>query len=113
MTDDVQKINCSFPTESALYMAYMPFLRGGGLFVRSNAILPLGTLVVLSINLLNEPEPYSIDARVVWITPRGAQGNKPAGLGLQFIGENCRHFSNKIETCLAGMLKSTQMTDTM
>jgi type IV pilus assembly protein PilZ len=112
MADTVQ-INCSFPTESTLYMAYMPFLQGGGLFVRSNQILPLGTIVILSISLLNEPEPYTIDAKVAWITPRGSQGNKPAGLGLQFIGENCRHFSNKIESCLAGMLKSAQITDTM
>lgn len=110
---DVVQINCTFSTEAILYMAYMPFLRGGGLFVRSNQILPLGTDVVLSINLLNEPDAYKINAKVAWITPRGSQGNKPAGLGLQFIGENSRHFSNKIETCLAGMLKSAQMTDTM
>lgn len=114
MTDhDMQTINCSYCTETVLYQAYMPFLRDGGLFVRSNYILPLGTVVRLSVSLLNEPEHYIIEARVAWITPRGAQGNKPAGLGFQFIGENSRHLSNKIETCLAGMLKSTQPTDTM
>lgn len=113
MTEDMEMIACSFPTENALYLAYMPFLQGGGVFVRSDLHLPLGTLVTLSITLLSEPDPYSIEAKVVWITPKGAQGNKPAGLGLQFTGENCRHFSNKIETYLAGMLKSTQLTDTM
>ncbi|MDP1604501.1 MAG: PilZ domain-containing protein [Legionella sp.] len=112
MTDTVQ-INCSFPDKNALHTAYMPFLQGGGLFVRSNQLLPLGTLVILFINLLNEPKPYKIEAKVAWITHEGTQGNKPAGMGLQFIGENCRRFSNKIETCLAGMLKSTQTTDTM
>lgn len=112
MIEQVQ-INCSFPTEATLYMAYMPFLVGGGLFVRTNQILPLGTNICLSISLLNEPDSYQIEAKVAWITPRGSQGNKPAGLGLQFVGENCRHFRNKIETCLAGMLKSAQMTDTM
>lgn len=110
---DIVQINCTFSTELALYMAYMPFLRGGGLFVRSNQILPLGTDVILVINLLNEPDAYKINTKVAWITPRGSQGNKPAGLGLQFVDENSRHFSNKIETCLAGMLKSAQMTDTM
>jgi len=111
--DDLQTISCAYATEAALHQAYMPFLRDGGLFVRSNYILPLGTLVHLSISLLNEPEHYTIEAKVAWITPRGAQSNKPAGLGFQFKGENSRHLCNKIETCLAGMLKSTQQTDTM
>lgn len=111
--DDVQTICCAYSTEAALYQAYMPYLRDGGLFVRSNYILPLGTQVCLSVTLMNEPEHYNIDARVAWITPRGAQSNKPAGLGFQFVGESSRHFCNKIETCLAGMLKSTQLTDTM
>ena len=66
-----------------------------------------------SINLLNEPDSCLIDGKVVWITPIGAQGNKPAGIGVQFIGENSRYFCNKIETYLAGMLKSTQGTDTI
>lgn len=113
MKEDQHVINCCFATENALYMAYMPFLHGGGLFVRTHQYFPLGTQVKLAISLINEPDIYTIDATVAWITPRGAQGNKPAGIGLQFRGENCRHFSNKIETYLAGMLKSTQITDTM
>ena len=110
--NDVQ-ISCAFPTETALYMAYMPFLSGGGVFVCTNQILPLATEVQLSVSLLNEPEVYVVSAKVAWITPRGAQGNKPAGLGFQFISENTRNLTNKIETILAGMLKSTQMNNTM
>lgn len=107
------QISCAFPTETALYMAYMPFLFGSGVFVCTNQILPLATVVQLSVCLLNEPEPYLVNAKVAWITPRGAQGNKPAGLGFQFISENSRNLRNKIETILAGMLKSTQMNYTM
>lgn len=107
------QISCVFPTEETLYLAYMPFLSGGGIFVCTNQILPLTTVVQLSVRLLNESEPYFIDAKVAWITPRGAQGNKPAGLGFQFINENGRNLGNKIETILAVMLKSTQMTYTM
>lgn len=109
----MEVIVCSFATLNALYLAYMPFLQDGGLFVRSNQDFPLGTLVKLSVTLLTEPEPYYIETKVVWITPNDAQGNKPSGLGLQFIGENTQPFRNKIETYLAGMLKSTQLTDTM
>lgn len=112
MINGVQ-ISCVFPTKEALYLAYMPFLSGGGVFVCTNEILPLTTAVHLSIRLLNESEPYYIDAKVAWVTPLGAQGNKPAGLGFQFISENSRDFRNKIESILADVLKSTQMTYTM
>ncbi|WP_419421061.1 PilZ domain-containing protein [Legionella sp. D16C41] len=110
---DVPIINGNFPTEAALYTAYMPFITNGGLFIRTNLVLTLGTQVQLSLKLLNETKPYTISAKVAWITPRGSQGNKPAGLGLQFIGEESPALKNKIETYLAAMLKSSQITDTI
>lgn len=111
--DKAQLINCLFPNEASLYLAYMPFVKGGGLFVRTNHNYALGELVQLSVKLLEEQEPYLVDGKVVWITPKGAQGNKPPGIGIQFIGENSRYLCNKIETYLAGMLKSSQLTDTI
>ncbi|WP_298624340.1 PilZ domain-containing protein [uncultured Legionella sp.] len=111
--ENVQLINCSFSSEASLYLAYMPFVKGGGLFIRTHHVYSLDHLVELSVNLISEPEPYLVSGKVVWITPRGAQGNKPSGIGVQFTGENSRYLCNKIETYLAGMLKSTQMTDTI
>ncbi len=113
MADDVVTINCVFTDEAQLYRAYMPFVKGGGLFLRSKNAHQLRERVNLSVQLLNDPESYVIEGKVVWITPKGAQGNKPAGFGVQFISENSRHFCNKIETYLAGMLKSTMVTDTI
>ncbi|MCE3043759.1 MULTISPECIES: PilZ domain-containing protein [Legionella] len=113
MSEEVPVINCAYPSESALYMAYMPFLKNGGLFVRTLQSYAIDTKVVLLVNLPNETQTYRVTARVVWITPRGSQGSKPPGLGLQFIDPDARNFANKIETHLAGMLKSSQMTDTM
>ena len=113
MTKDAPLINCTFSSEESLYLAYMPFIKGSGLFVRTKISYELGSPVSLSVQLLNEPEVYLVEGVVVWITPKGAQGNKPAGIGVQFSGENSRQFCNKIETYLAGMLKSTQITDTI
>lgn len=110
---DEHLINCSFTTEASLYLAYMPFVKGGGLFIRSTHFHPLGEMVQLSVTLLNEPDPFTVNGKIVWITPKGAQGNKPSGMGIQFTDENSRHLTNKIETFLAGMLKSTQLTDTI
>lgn len=106
-------INCSYTSEAALYLSYMPFVKGGGLFIRSNQFYPLGQELTLSVSLLNEQEPFLVEAKVVWITPKGTQGNKPPGIGVQFMGESSRYLSNKIETYLAGLLKSTQLTDTI
>ena len=113
MTDDVQSIKCSFSNEEALYLAYMPFVKGGGLFLRTKNIYEFGNKVSLTVQLLDDQDTYLIEGKVIWITPKGAQGNKPQGIGLQFTSENSRIFCNKIETYLAGMLKSTQLTDTM
>lgn len=113
MSESKQLINCSFTSEAFLYLAYMPFVKNGGIFIRTNHIFPLGEEVDLALKLINEHEPYAIPAKIIWITPKGAQGNKPPGIGVQFLGENSRYVCNKIETYLAGMLKSTQLTDTI
>lgn len=113
MTEKIHHINCSFSTEASLHLAYMPFVKGGGLFIRTKHSFPLDEVVSLSVKLMDEHEPYLVDAKVVWITPVGVQGNKPAGVGVQFLGENSRYLCNKIETYLAGMLKSPQPTDTI
>lgn len=110
--DNIQ-VNCVFDNQASLYSAYMPFIKGGGLFIRTHHVYQLGTPVSLSIKLMDEEEPYLVDAKIVWITPKGAQGNKLPGVGVQFQGENSRYLCNKIETHLAGMLKSFQLTDTI
>ena len=107
MTEDAPLLfNCTFKTQASLYAAYMPFVKGGGLFVRTSNILPLATEVSLSVTLLDETDPYLVDGKVVWITPKGAQDNKPSGIGIQFSPENGKYLTSKIETYLAGMLET-------
>jgi type IV pilus assembly protein PilZ len=113
MTNDVPEIKCSFPNEDTLFLAYMPFIKGGALFIRTKQDYVLGSPVHLVVRLMDEQTDYSVDGLVVWISPKGAQGNKPSGIGIQFANEKDRTLINKIETYLAGMLKSTQMTDTI
>lgn len=113
MSDDFEVMNCTFSTEASLYLAYMPFVKGGGLFIRTLQTIPMGTELRLLVQLLNEAEPYNLQAKVIWITPKGAQGNKPSGVGVQLSGDNASDFCNKMETILAAMLKSTQLTDTL
>jgi type IV pilus assembly protein PilZ len=113
MTENDDLLQCVFPDEHSLFMSYMPFVKEGGLFVHTKQVYELGQTVRLSITLLTAPEIHVIEGRVAWITPRGSQGNKPAGIGVQFTGDNKRQICNLIETYLTGKQKSTQTTDTM
>lgn len=113
MTDDDKVLSCVFHNENALFLSFMPFVKDGGLFVHTKDTYELGDLVTLSIMLFDEPEVNIVEGKVIWITPKGAQGNKPAGIGVQFISENRRQVYNKIEKYLTGKLKSVHPTDTM
>jgi type IV pilus assembly protein PilZ len=100
--------------EVALYNAYMPFLKGGGLFAPTAQRYNLGDEVVLLVTLIAESERVSVAGKVVWITPVGAQGNRTAGIGVQFNesgdGEAARA---RIENLIAGLLASERPTQTM
>jgi type IV pilus assembly protein PilZ len=53
-----------------------------------------------------------VTGKVVWVTPRGAQGGKKAGIGIQLSAED-NTVVGKIETYLAGALSSDRPTHTM
>ncbi|WP_075185209.1 PilZ domain-containing protein [Teredinibacter haidensis] len=98
--------------KAVLYAAYMPFVQNGGLFIPTNKSYSLGDEVFMLLSLMDEPEKIPVAGKVVWITPRGAQGNRAAGIGVQFSGED-DVANHKIETYLAGSLESDRPTHTM
>ncbi len=100
--------------KAALYEAYMPFIKNGGLFIPTKRTCSLGDEVFVLLTLLDENERIPFAGRVVWITPEGAQGNRQAGIGIQFNDDQGgKAVCNKIETYLAGTLKSERPTHTM
>jgi len=98
--------------KAVLYAAYMPFLQGGGLFIPSTKSYKLGDDVFMLLALMDEPEKLPVAGKVVWITPKGAQGNRAAGIGVQFNDPD-NTVQRKIETYLAGSLESDRATYTM
>jgi len=70
--------------KSALYLAYMPFVKNGGLFIPTNSNYRLGDEVFMLLNLMGEDEKLPVAGRVIWVTPKGAQGKRTAGIGVQF-----------------------------
>lgn len=105
-------LSLTIKDKSVLYAAYMPFVRHGGLFIPTNKSYRLGDEVFLLLNLMDESEKIPVAGKVVWITPKGAQGNRAAGIGVQF-SESDSSARNKIETYLAGALKSERPTHTL
>ena len=99
--------------KSSLYAAYMPFIKNGGLFIETNKAYKIDDEVFMLLTLPDSKEKLPVAGRVVWITPKGAQGNRTAGIGVQFSELDNGATRNKIETQLAGALKSDRQTHTM
>ncbi|MCX7672505.1 MAG: PilZ domain-containing protein [Thiobacillaceae bacterium] len=99
---------------SALYTAYMPFIKGGGLFIPTTRTYQMGDQVYMLLSLMDEPTKLSLSGKVVWITPPGAQGNRQQGIGVQFEdSDSGRAARNKIEGILGNALKSNKPTHTL
>lgn len=107
-------LSLAIKDKGALFNAYMPFVRGGGLFVPTAKTYNLGDEVFILLSLMDESDRLPVAGKVIWITPTGAQGNRLAGIGVQFNdssdGEVAR---TKIESILAGILTQERPTHTM
>ena len=105
-------LSLTIKDKAVLYSAYMPFLENGGLFVPTNKKYSIGDEVFMLLTLMDDPEKIPIAGRVVWVTPVGAQGNRQAGVGVQF-SEQDTSANAKIENHLGGALNSERQTHTM
>lgn len=106
-------LSLTIKDKSALYAAYMPFVRGGGLFIPTKKEYQLGDEVFMLLTLMDDPEKIPVAGKIVWITPVGSQGNRAAGIGVQFSSQDDGAARNKIEGYLAGALDSDRPTHTM
>ncbi len=99
--------------KSSLYASYMSFIKNGGLFIPTAKPYKIGDEVFMLLTLMNSKEKLPVAGRVVWITPKGAQANKTAGIGVQFSELDKGATKNKIEKQLAGALRSERPTHTI
>jgi len=106
-------LSLAIKDKGSLYSAYIPFFKGGGIFIPTNKNYALGDEVFMLLTLMEETEKMPVVGRVAWINPKGAQGHFVPGIGVQFTDKDGEAVRNKIETYLAGALKSDRMTHTM
>lgn len=106
-------LSLTIKDKNALYAAYMPYVKGGGIFVPSNRSYKLGDEVFMLLTLMDSREKIPVAGHVVWVTPAGAQGGRTAGIGIQFSEKDSGMARAKIENILAGALNSERQTHTM
>ncbi|WJW74260.1 PilZ domain-containing protein [Thiohalobacter sp. IOR34] len=106
-------LSLSIKDKGALYAAYMPFVKNGGLFIPTNKSYQLGDEVFMLLTLMDEGEKLPVAGRIIWTTPKGAQGSRATGIGVQFSDQDGGNARNKIETYLAGALQAERPTHTM
>lgn len=106
-------LSLSIKDKASLYAAYMPYVVNGGLFIPTTKTYGLGDEVFMLLTLMDDSERLPVAGKIIWITPQGAQGNRSAGVGVQFSPQDKGATRNKIETHLAGAMKSDRITHTM
>lgn len=99
--------------KSALFAAYMPFLKNGGLFIPTTKDYRLGDEVFILLTLTDSSERLPVAGKVVWVTPRAAQGRRVQGIGVQFSLQDAGVTQRKIESQLAGAANADRPTQTM
>ena len=105
-------ISHAIQDRDALYMAYMPFLQNGGIFVPCQRDAELGDEVFLLLSLPDDEQRYAVAGHVAWITPPGT--SRVEGIGVHFPGDDAsRRLRLRIEDTLGTMLASDQPTHTL
>lgn len=106
-------LSLTIKDKNALYAAYMQFVKNGGLFIPTSKKYKIGDEVFMLLSLMEETERLPVAGRIIWITPVGAEGNRAAGIGVQFSDQDQGNTQKKIENYLAGALGGDKPTHTM
>ena len=107
-------LSLAIKEKAALYAAYMPYLKNGGIFVPTNRPYQLGDEVYLILTLLDDPTKIPVAGKVVWVGPSGGGAAKTPGIGVHFPSdESGTHARKRIEDALGAALKSARPTHTI
>ena len=101
-------------SKASLYAAWIPLLKGGGIFVPSTRGHTLGEEILILLTLLDDPNKIPLQGIVAWINPAHSTGNRPQGIGVQLQdSEAGRALKKRVEGLLAGAAQSSRPTHTI
>ncbi|PID62918.1 MAG: pilus assembly protein PilZ [Gammaproteobacteria bacterium] len=99
--------------EKQLYLYYMPFIKGCGIFMPTEDEHNIGDEAFLLLNLPDGKSKFSASAKVVWINPKQKLGKREPGIGLQISGRDAERMRAAIEEILGKKASSPLPTATM
>lgn len=100
--------------KGALYAAYIPLFKEGGIFISTARDYKLGEDVYVLLTLPEETQRHPVTGKVAWITPAHAAGNQTQGIGVRFPADDkSRMLKAKIEELLGANLASNRPTSTV
>jgi type IV pilus assembly protein PilZ len=106
-------LSLAIKEKAALYAAYMPWLKNGGIFVPTSRQYQLGDDVYLILTLMEDPTKIPVAGKIVWVSPAGG-GQRQPGIGVHFPGDEAGMTARKrIEDLLGSALKSARPTHTI
>ena len=94
----------TIPNKTALHAAYMPFLKGGGLFVPTQNDYYFGDEVIVVTSIVYLDKKIAIPGKVVWISSKGASNSKQ-GVGVRFFGPTQVKIKLALESILGELAK--------
>lgn len=107
-------VQLAIKEKAALYAAYIPLFKEGGVFIPTAREYQLGADVYVLMTLPDDTQRYPIAGKVAWVTPARASGNRSQGVGVRFPNdEKSRLLKLKIEEILGAHLTSDRPTQTI
>lgn len=107
-------VQLAIKEKAALYAAYIPLFKEGGVFIPIAREYRLGADVYVLMTLPDDTQRYPVAGKVAWVTPARAAGNRPQGVGVRFPNdEKSRLLKLKIEEILGAHLTSDRPTQTI
>src|SRR5574343_1884334 len=107
-------LSLNINSRSALYAAFLPHLKNGGIFIPTTRQYRIGDEVFMLLSLMDDPTKLPIAGTVAWLTPGGAQNGRAQGVGIHFNrDESGQDARRKIEGLLGGVLGSSRPTHTL
>ena len=77
------EVHVDLASEHNFYTGYSMNISGGGLFIATHVVRPIGSLLEVCFRLPGEEEPIRARAQVRWVKVDESGG--PRGLGLRFL----------------------------
>ncbi|MEM7196389.1 MAG: PilZ domain-containing protein [Pseudomonadota bacterium] len=106
-------VSLNYPDKKTLARAYMPFLKGGGLFLPTSQGYDMGEEIFLLVTLPDSQKPIPVPGSVVWRTPSGATDGRRQGIGIEFKGREGNSLRSRVEGILGAKLNGSAETYTM